>query len=120
MSGMERKKFCSRPDDSRNWSCERTQTLFVRRPGSLIESRVLVETEIHELRCVALADGGRSVRLLDFFKFEIDLSIGVNRSPQITVKLGARAFCPRRGKRQRRNHSPGGPHLAAPQLTAPT
>src|SRR5882724_12723849 len=118
MSGMERKKFCSRPDDSRNWSCERTQTLFVRRLGNLIESRVLVEAEIHELRRIALADGGRSVRLLDFFKFEIDLSIGVSRSQQIAINLGARVFGARRVRRQRVTHCPGGPYDPARQFAA--
>src|SRR5690349_15875825 len=65
-----------------------TKNLFVGRLSGLRKSRVLVETEIHKLRCIALADGRRSIRLLDFFKFEINFSIMMDRAQQVTIDLG--------------------------------
>src|SRR3954447_807728 len=53
--------------------------------GCGIEGRVFVKAEIHKLRRIALADVGRSVRLLYLFKFKIDFSILMNGPQQISV-----------------------------------
>ncbi len=94
------------------------KVLFVRRLCDFIESRVFVEAEIHELRCIALADGSRSIRLLDLFKFEINFSILMDGSQQVTINLGARFFCARRIWRQRITYRAGSPHDPARQFAA--
>src|SRR5438445_4469577 len=86
--------------------------------GGFSEGRVFVETEIYKLRRIAIVHRGRSVRPLDFFKFEVNRAVAVNSSQEKPVDFGARFFGQRRIGWQRVTHSPGGADNPAWQFAA--